>query len=331
MSENIKNKDIKFIFIIIITLILFGAGIFLKIMFDSFELIPKNIADIVNGNIVSKTFYERNLKYPIIELISNMSISFSFAVIISIFFVRSIESREKEEFEDKLLKFQKETAKDAISSSFERLIDRDFFEIIKTDILNAKFHRRKIRWEYDIVISKNNKESMVLTRTVSYILENISQIEQTEDVHVSMFSTVHCTTEGVSIKCKIDGEKNFRDLTINDKNEHGISTSTIQKINIPARKNAEIVSVFKQVFPRDYIYETHFLNNGGTELEITVNLPYGYDFSISSTLASRTEKLLDEPTKKRYRINGAIYKGQGIEFMCFKQPADSISGVDTSS
>jgi hypothetical protein len=307
----------KYWVIILVLSLVIGGGI--KIFHESFDLTPKTITEVVNDSLVTRTYYVREIQHPVLNLISDLMVSLSFALLISLVFIRSIEASDKEKFEKKLLDFQKETAKDAISSAFERLIDKDFFEIIKNDILNAKFQRKNLRWHYDII---NSEESnyMRLTRTISYILENISPSEQVEHISLSTFSTSHCTTEAVAVKCKIDGENKFRDLLLQNHNVQGTLTTSNKSICVPGGKCAEIVLIFNQLFPRDYIYETHFLNQGAVGLELTVNMPHGYEFSINSNvLSSRTEKLVDENTKKVFRIKGAIYRGQGIEFMCFKQ------------
>jgi len=161
---------------------------------------------------------------------------------------------------------------------------------------------------------------MCLTRTISYLLRNVSPIEQTEHTNLATFSTAHCTTTSVAVKCKIDSEKKFKDLALQNKAERGTLSNANQEIIVPGGKNAEIILIYAQTFPRDYIYETHFQNQGAVGLELTVNMPKGYQFTINPTvLAERTEMLVDEDTKKGFRITGAIYRRQGIEFMCFKK------------
>jgi|GEM_PF-6331738 len=234
-----------------------------------------------------------------------------------------MEAADKEKFESKLLKFQKETARDEISSTFERLIEKEFFDIIKTDILNAKFQRNELRWQYDI--STLTSGGMRLRRTIIYVLKNISSSEQTEHINVASFTSAHCTTHSVNVKCKIDGEDEFKPLKLDDEMGGATLTKKNQEITIPAGESAEVVVIFTQDFPRDYIYETHFLNQGAVGLEIIVNLPDDYLFNVNSTvLASRTEQTLDEENKKIYKIKGAIYRGQGIEFMCWRKPKDNI-------
>ena len=294
-------------------------GVFIKLNFGSYVLAPQIITEVINGNAISKTHYIPNIEYPIADLISNLLFTLSIALLISLAFLRAIEATDKEKFENKLLQFQKDTAEDAIASTFERVIDDDFFQIIKTDVLNAKFQRHKLRWYYDI--DRNDTcNTMTLTRTISYLLKNISPTEQAENIYLATFSTAHCSTETVAIKYKMEGESSFKDLVLDNKVENGTLTNTNKEVVVPGLKAAEIVTSIRQTFPRDYIYETHFLNQGGVSLELTVNLPKDFQFSVNPTvLADRTEKLVDESTKKVYRINGAIYRGQGIEFMCFRE------------
>lgn len=108
--------------------------------------------------------------------------------------------------------------------------------------------------------------------------------------------------------------------------DKGTTVAVRDGISIPAGKQAEVVIAIAQVFPRDYIYETHFLNYWAVNLELTVNFPENYDFHLNTTvLASRTELIVDVMTKKAYRISGAIYRGQGIEFLCFPRKPGSLT------
>lgn len=292
------------------------SGISLKVYFSEITLEQKHVEEIRDGSVIEKTYYTPTPRHVLAQTAANILITFSFALLISLVFIKAIEAADKEKFEGKLLKFQKETAKDAISSTFERLIEKDFFEIIKSDILNAKFQRNDLRWQYDICPPENGKIRM--RRTISYELKNISSSEHTEHINVASFTSEHCSTHTVSIKYRIEGDSKFRSLKLEDETDGATLRKKNEDITIPAGKVAEVVVIFTQDFPREYIYETHFLNQGAVGLELIVNLPDGYDFSVNSTvLHSRTEQTLNEANKKTYRIKGAIYRGQGIEFMCY--------------
>lgn len=118
------------------------------------------------------------------------------ALFISAFFIRHIEGAERQAFEDKLLKFQEDTAKDAIQSVFKRIIDKDFFSIIKKELLNAQSIRKNANWQYDIL--ENSNGSLLLKRTISYEFHNISQHPTSEDITLKSNNNLHCTTEVIS-------------------------------------------------------------------------------------------------------------------------------------
>lgn len=216
-----------------------------------------------------------------------------------------------------MLEFQKQTSQNAILSTFEKLIDTEFMERFRDDVLKTPFLRRDLRWQYDILRDEEG-EFMVLTRTVNYHLFNQTMSTQKERLFMSYFESVHAPSKPVSMKFRLNNEKDFKSIDLSTSKESGVTVSEKNEVEIPPGRCAEVVTVIEQTFPRSYIYETHFLNQSSVNLELTVNMPSDYTFSLNaSSLASRTQLIIDEPTKKVFRISGGIYQGQGIEFMCF--------------
>lgn len=316
--EQLKKYWILYAFI------LFLLGSLSKLYAASYELIHKTIQIVNQGQVATQTYYVPSPAYPVLDILSNILLSLATALVVSQLFIKAIEKSDKQKFENKLLDFQKNTAKDAILSTFEKLIDKDFFEIIKADVLMSKFVRKELRWQYDITHTQGPSPAMTLNRTISYKLHNITLEDAQEKIYLAFFECNHCTTKPISLKYRIDGNKEFNKVSIDGNTDKGTTIAVRDGITIPAGKQAEVVIAVAQTFPRNYIYETHFLNYGAVNLELTVNFPENYEFHLNTTvLASRTEMIVDVATKKAYRISGAIYRGQGIEFLCFPRKAES--------
>lgn len=290
-------------------------GVWMKVYSNNYELTAHEIDTIIEGKVQKTSYYAVTSKSQFADMGSNLLLTIGIAMFVSIIFVRAIEKTERDNFENRILDFQHDTAKDAILSSFEKIIDKEFFELIKNDIIAPPFIRRDLRWQYDISLQGYNK--IKLTRTINYKLQNITQSFQTENTYVSTLDNIHCNTSVDIVKYKKIGENTFTEINLNQKEEDGVSIKSDEAINLGPGETAEVVTIISQIFPRNYIFETHFLNNAGINLELTVNLPENYIFSINTTvLNARTETIVDEPAKKTYRIKGAIYRGQGIEFLC---------------
>lgn len=98
---------------------------------------------------------------------------------------------------------QKQTAQDAIQSVFQRLIDKNTFEMIQKDIFQGKFVRKNVTWKYTIKKKDKNNKEMTLTRTIQYTLKNITQETQNERFYIYSDSTnIHCklTCTKISVK-----------------------------------------------------------------------------------------------------------------------------------
>jgi hypothetical protein len=292
-------------------------SVHLKLISNKYELVPKIVEDIVGGKVVEIKYFVASKSYLLLSMLSDASMAIAVALFVSLLFIRAIESEEKSLFEERLMTFQRDTAENAILSTFNHIVDKDFFEIIKQDVLNAPIIRRDLRWHYDIDFNKE-VGCMTLTRTINYKLQNNSREQQKEQVYIGYFESLHSMTDFKSVKYRIEGDEDFANIEPENIGGNGLTTIKKEFIEIPGGKSAEIVYVLTQTFERNYIYETHFLNQGAVNLELTVNLPDTHEFSINCTvLHNRTEKIVDEITKKVYCIKGAIYRGQGIEFMCF--------------
>ena len=70
----------------------------------------------------------------------------------------------------------------------------------------------------------------------------------------------------------------------------------------------------------EYIYETHSSRFPIIGLNLTVNYPKDYEFEIVvQSFSNKLEEISSSEGKKKFETKKAIYKGQGIEFLCYKK------------
>ena len=93
------------------------------------------------------------------------------ALLVSGFILRYIEKQDREIFHHEIINVQKQTAQDAIQSVFQRLIDKNTFEMIQKDIFQGKFVRKNVTWKYTIKKKDENNKEITLTRIIQYTLK----------------------------------------------------------------------------------------------------------------------------------------------------------------
>ena len=311
---------------ILISLTLLVIGAICSYITNTYDISSKTISVIVDNNITSQVIYSLNNKNLFLNILSILMINIGIALFISSFFIKYIEQDEKEKFYDKLKLFQKDTAKDAIYSLFNRIIDNEFFAIIKKDVLNVKLIRKNAQWQYDITIEDNKP---VLKRTISYQLHNISNEIAQETIKIASFNQVHSDLEVLSVKI-IYSNNNEKSLKFLDNKD---STNNLKKVKevleLQPNESIEVVIVFQQTFHNNYIYESHFSIHPIIGLEITVNYPTDYTFDLNANFSTEPNiRINNEHGKTIYVVTGAIYKGQGVEFTCIKNENQEVTNIE---
>lgn len=299
-------------------ILLFVVSICLMYFTNQYDISSKNLELINNGNIEQKTIWYLSNQTLFLNILGIVVLNIAVALFISSFFLRYIEKSEKESFYNKLQEFQKETAKDAIKATFERVIDNDLFSIIEQDILNANFLRRNVQWDFDIY--KNEEMKLELKRTLTYNLKNITTKDQEETFKISSNNnSIHSTIKSIECKYKSNNNHEYKSLEFPQNNENS-SFEAGNKIDISANEEVQVVIVFVEVFTNNYIYEAHSTRFPIVGLNLTVNYPKEYEFDvIVQTFSNKLEVTSSSDGKKKFETKKAIYKGQGMEFLCYKK------------
>lgn len=306
-----KHSTITIIF-------LFVISICLMYFTNQYDILSKNLELINNGNIEQKTILYLSNQTLFFNILGIVVLNIAVALFISSFFLRYIEKSEKESFYNKLQEFQKETAKDAIKATFERVMDNDLFSIIEQDILNANFLRRNVQWDFDIY--ENDEKKLELKRTLTYNLKNITTKDQEETFSISSNNnSIHSTIKSIECKYKSNNDHEYKSLEFPQNNENS-SFEAGNKIEVRANEEVQVVIVFVEVFTNNYIYEAHSTRFPIVGLNLTVNYPKEYEFEvIVQTFSNKLEVTSSSDGKKKFETKKAIYKGQGMEFLCYKK------------
>ena len=238
------------------------------------------------------------------------------ALLVSGFILRYIEKQDREIFHHEIINVQKQTAQDAIQSVFQRLIDKNTFEMIQKDIFQGKFVRKNVTWKYTIKKKDENNKEITLTRIIQYTLKNITQETQNERFYIYSDSTnIHCKLTCTKISVKQN--KQWEELSIK-KDEKG---KEYREVKLEEQKELEVSLEMIEKFNEtlDYIYAVHSPRFGMVGLKLDVSFPEDYEFEI--VVDAFSNKLEEIPSKiqgqRTYQTDKAIYKGQAIEFICY--------------
>lgn len=305
---------------LILAILIICAGYYISYKTNNYEFQNKVLQVIKDNEIQHKEYISLENKFLVLSLISEACITFGITLLITMFFVNYFDKKEKNDFKKELKEIQIETAKNAFLSLFHQIIDESFFNVVKRDIINCKVIRKNARWIYDIYTDSDSNK-LVLKRTITYTLQNLSTENREEPIKISFLNNSYAITRNPQIKYKESTKNKYENFDINkhteEKNGYKIITGDIE---INSNSSVDIVRILEQVFNTEFIYETHFLSTPLSGLEIEVNFPKDYQFNISfNSIENDVSQILDTETKKIWKLNGALLKGQGIEFYCEKK------------
>lgn len=318
INKNGKSFVEKYwIYIILITIASLVAGMLIEINLMDGSIVSKQITIFDNNESKIVNNYVFHPNYVFAKPLSSFLYSFAMSLSISLFILLVIQKSDHEKRKEEL--FQ-----NVFQGVFNRLVPNEIFNVIKRDILEANIVRRNVKWIYDFKIEDG---ALVLYRNVMYEAENLSNRECFEPFSYIFSKTNFSETKILFLKwhpvnkkestteVRYDNDDGIFDPCIVDINfsqiKHNITIPCDQKIMI----NFKSQETFKNI---EFLHETHFTTACSIGWELEVNYPSDYSFSIISMFTPKLEPIVDDRERKKYSYDGAILKGQGVEFTLSK-------------
>ena len=295
----------------LISVLFIMVGIILLYLSNDYSPILTNIKLLdENGKIIYKPDYKIEFNGYILNIIGETIIGLGVSIL-SIFFISELlTQQDRKNFENKLEEFQKKTAESAVLSIFDTLIDDSFYSIIRRDVIGLTLIRKNVSWIY--IISNSNNDTVTLKRVITYDLYNLTSSKQSDIIKTAIGSNKHSSTTKHEVK--INGNL----LTMNKKNEDKGFIIYEGETNVEPNDKISVSIEMEQIFNDDYIYECHTTNHPLTDLFIHVTKPKNYKFDLTHQLSSKLEMTTETDELVIYKTNGAVYKGQNIEFYAEK-------------
>ena len=305
---------IKRYYILISVVVLF-IGIFLNVISSDISPETKTIY-VATGNNQTKT--HEIIEYPfykdILTTSANVCYSFAITLFIALFVISRLDEKEKEDFNGKILQLQKSINKDVLSSTFEKIIPNEIFDLIKSDILDAKSIRKNSKWYYDFAV-ENGKT--IITQTFIVELHNSTNSIIEEHIKLNFFRDENSTSYVSFFSCV--GSNSDNEISIENTNSCEIID---EKIELDPYKFATITLSTVTETDKDYIIDTDTTKSPIINLDLTVNFPLGYVVELFPTCSNSLTCLKASETKQIYKTIPALLKGQGIIYKFYKKPAN---------
>jgi hypothetical protein len=337
MNENEIEQKKTFIkkywvYIIITTIFLVLAAISIDIWFSNGHVQLEQIR-ILDGNNSEQTVntYKFVYEHPILKVVSVFLYSFAMSLMIALFILKVIQKDEDEQrkMEDEQRKI--ELFKNVFKGVFDRLVPSEIFDVIKKDILEADVVRKNVKWLYDFKVEENQ---IVLYRNVMYEVHNLGSKECTEPFSYVFSSTDYTETKITFLKWHADGDTENTEIAYDERHhqisdgahklEHNKEAGDFEQvrrdIKIPIDKVININFKSKEIYKNNvlFLHETHFTTACSIGWELEVNFPVGYSFGVIPMFVKKLTPIIDDNNRKKYKYDGAILKGQGIEFTLTK-------------
>lgn len=280
----------------------------------SIDLQQLKVVESSTGKITYEPDYKINFDGYVFSVIGQTLISFGVSILFVIFIGEILTKRERKDFENRLSEFQKNTAEGAILSVFDTVIEKEFYDIIRRDVIGIKLIRKNVTWSY-IIEDNNGKAS--LKRIINYELHNLTSTKQEDPVRVNVGSNRHSST--LQPLVEVGQGENKQKLQLTEVKESDGFKLMEGKVFVEPNGHLIVTIELEQNFNSDYIYECHMTNHPLTDLTLNVNKPKNYTFSLSQQLSSKLELFTDKENLLTYKSKGAIYRGQSIEFYSEKR------------
>lgn len=315
-------------------------GFYLNLSFTDGSIVTQKITEIVNGTSVDRISYNFVYKHPWANIVANFLYAFAMAFAIALFILKMIQEDEEKLREKKALerekriheeekRYKKEIAENVFKGVFNRLMPQEIFDVLQNDIIKADVLRRNVRWVYDFSINES-QNTILLKRNVTYEVHNLTNTEHIEEFSYTYSKTAYTSTKIISLKWHDKADKEATEVfydtaeAVEHNLKHELKENTDKvytEIKIPPNKDrlVNFVSEEKHTTGINFVRDTHFCSTCAIGWGLHVNFPKNYDFNIMSLFPGEVETVIADEGKKVYEYDGAILKGQGIEFVLCKK------------
>lgn len=343
MSDEQQQKTKKtlvdryWIGIILGIVVSLAIGVSIDVFASDGHIIAQKLA-ITDGNF-TKSINNYTFKYdfPIAKSISTFLYSLSMSLIIALFILRVIQKEDDEERKREDDERRSELAKNVFKGVFDRLLPPEIYDVIKRDIFQSSVVRRNVQWTLQF---KEEDAGLALYKNIIFEIDNLTSKEHIENFYAVTTASKHVKTEIQFLKWHEKGEqenttvfydkiseKNPEDKAI-AKNVFGHSSVDVnfykidKDIPIPCNKTIVVNYKTKDTYVNnfEYIHDTMFTTAcSSINWKMLVLYPDNFTFSVLPMFTKELKSISDDKGRRSYEYDGAILKGQGIEFTLLKE------------
>jgi|GEM_PF-6671627 len=335
-----KGASVKSVAVIVA---LFALAITLKYVSSSYfhaKVVETRVT--IEGAVKNDVDFVMPHGYTILNLTGDACLTLCFSLIVSLFFIKSIEDSLAEKRRIELERIDAQIKENVISSVFGTLIEKEIFDVFKRDVITNGVFRKDAKWTYDFVELENG--NIRLIQTDRYHLYNGTGEDKIEIIK-GEFDNANGQIALKEFICKNDYEEllNFKEsqLKVNpynakqrmshggfvivDENEDGKMIISI-KVEIKKNSRIHITHVFHTTYDSLPINDGFFTDYPLVNASLEANYPSGYGFSLFSSLSSNlVQDPIVQAQRRTYAAQGGILPSQGFVFTLKRLPLTNAS------
>lgn len=321
-------NDLIFKHIKLLIVLLLIIGVILQVISANIN-IETSVLKILqqDGTILTKEILEFPLSKKVLSTLGNLLITLSFALFIAGYINSSVQKKIIETEEIRLKELQKKINQDVHNALFEKIIPKEIFETIKSDIINEEFIRKD--GEVFLDFSLDDQDNIHSKIVVIYKVFNNTNKPILPGHSIATFTNLESEkTKMEKIECKMEGKV----IAIYDhsepENSNGVSIEELEDNVLQVSYNFELPSssfyIDKTIYTNKYkdkVQDDFFTVKPLINLSINANFPLGYKFRIFDVFSPKMECLVDEKGKSIYKVIGGILPKQGFVYFLEKEAA----------
>lgn len=324
LTFNPINKMLTFLYkhYIIISVCLFGTGLFLTLYFNDAEAekVTKIVYDGIQQKEIRYEAYEFKRKYELLNVVANTLYGLSLSILILIAIDKKFDEKQNEqtqqlkeqkeqEYQDKLNELQSKINQNVFDGVLKKFVPEELFLQVQTDIFNKNVIRQNALWQYEI--SHNEYNSFTLSQIITYDITNTKDEKHQEPINISLNTSSDLVDSKITY-FKVENEKG--EIVKEFKNDF----TSPYTLDLKPKETKKVYLHIAQIYKTSSVMDAHNSNFSIIGLTIDVNRPDDIEFDMIPSFTTKT-KFHDLGKVRKYDRIPCILIGQGINYTIRKR------------
>lgn len=274
-------------------------------------------------------YLEYSPKYIWYSTLSTLSLGIGVSLLILILFDKKIDEinndlnekvrkKEREAFEQRIIELQNKIQSDVFEGTLQKIIPKEIFFLLKSEIFLNDFVRKNTKWAYEIALI-NNK--ITVRQTVIYDLINLKDNDATEQFSIWTSKTKNQEIVVESIRINDIEISCNPDTTIESRIEED---NYNYSVTLSKGESKKVMICINNVYEGDYVRDLQLTKYPMINLDLQVSKTPDLNVVIDGTFAQPLTLQNDLNDKLLFYNNvPAVLPGQGVIYIVEKTKQDT--------